>query len=788
MDADSSKCRWARKIHWLFIITLFVTQYHLYISVVYVASTTDVHIVYMGEKQHEDPAIIRKSHHKTLSALLGSKEAARSSILYSYKHGFSGFAARLTKSQSEEIADFPGVVQVFPNRIHKLHTTRSWDFLGLGHHSPKKKLTKSNEGEGTIIGVIDSGVWPESESFKDEDMGPIPSYWKGICQNGERFNYTNCNNKLIGARWFIKGLINQLKMPINKIGSIEFLSPRDGMGHGTHTASTAAGRFVDKASYRGLAAGTARGGAPLAHLAIYKACWDIEYVGCTDADILKAFDEAIHDGVDILSMSLGHAIPLFSYVDQRDSMAIGSFHAITKGITVVCSGGNNGPISGTIENAAPWLITVVATTIDRAFPTAMTLGNNRTLNSCFLQGQSLDTGKHTNGFISLVYSERIAVDSTDYSAKDCQFGSLNKTLAAGKVVLCFSIPDRPDIFSASTAVAKAGGVALIYAQLHDNQIDTCDVIPCIKVDYEVGTQLLSYIRKARSPTVKLSFPKTAIGGMASPQVAYFSSRGPSSMSPSVLKPDIAAPGVNILAAYPPENTENSNGYAILSGTSMACPHVTGIAALIKSVHRDWSPAAIRSALVTTASQTGTDGTDITEQGSTRKAADPFDIGGGHVNPNRAVNPGLIYNISTQDYIQFLCSMGYSNISITRLTKTTTNCMKNNYFRLNLNLPSITIPNLKKIVTVLRSVTNVGHTNSVYKAITQAPYGVKMVVEPQILRFNSTIPVLPFKVSFFSTQKMQGGYKFGSLIWTDGEHFVRSPISIRVIKFDSYTDV
>lgn len=224
-----------------------------------------------------------------------------------------------------------------------------------------------------------AGVWPESKSFDDQGMGPVPSHWKGICQQGEHFNSSNCNRKLIGARWFIKGFKEQMKMPINTTESIEFLSPRDAVGHGTHTASTAAGYFVENASYKGLAAGLARGGAPLAHLAIYKACWGFDTGGCTDADLLKAFDKAIHDGVDILSLSIGSAIPLFSYVDNRDSIAIGSFHAIAKGIPVVCSAGNDGPTSQTVANTAPWLITVAASTIDRTFPTAIILGNKQTL-------------------------------------------------------------------------------------------------------------------------------------------------------------------------------------------------------------------------------------------------------------------------------------------------------------------------------------------------------------------------------------------------------------------------
>lgn len=751
------------------MFTFILLQCCLLVSVTFVEAKSNVHIVYMGEKKHENPDTIRESHIKMLSTLLGSKEAARSSIIYSYKHGFSGFAARLTNSQAEEVAGFPDVVQVLPNRIHRLHTTRSWDFLGLNNHSPSNLLRESNMGEGMIIGLIDSGIWPESESFNDKDMGPIPKRWKGICQQGAHFNSTNCNKKLIGARWFIKGFREDIKSPINTTTSKDFLSPRDGEGHGTHTASTAAGSFVEKANYGGLAAGLARGGAPLAHIAMYKACWAFYTGGCSDADILKAFDRAIHDGVDILSVSVGTAVPLYSYVDQRNSIAVGSFHAIAKGITVVCAAGNNGPTSQTVENTAPWLVSVAATTIDRAFPTAITLGNNHTL-----WGQSSDTGNHIQKFTGLVYSERIEVDSTDDSAKDCQIGSLNATLAAGQIVLCFSISDKQDILSASTAVWVAGGKGLIFAQFDDNVLVSCILIPCVKVDYEVGTQILSYIRKARSPTAKLSIPKTVVGNLVSPQVAYFSGRGPSTMFPAVLKPDIAAPGVNILAAYPP----GKKGYALQSGTSMACPHVSGIAALIKSVHRNWSPAAIRSALVTTASPTGIDGMDIVELGSTHKAANPFDIGGGHVNPNKALNPGLIYNISKEEYIQFLCSIGYSTQSITRLTNNMTNCMENKNSILNLNLPSITIPNLIKTATVLRTVTNVGHVNSVYKALVQAPNGIKMVVQPQILHFNLTIQTLTFKTTFLTTQKVPGDYRFGSLTWTDGEHVVRIPISVR----------
>lgn len=167
-------------------------------------------------------------------------------------------------------------------------------------------------------------------------------------------------------------------LPLNASGEREYLSPRDANGHGTHTASTAAGSLVSNVSYKGLALGTARGGAPNARVAVYKVCWNVFGGQCASADILKAFDEAIHDGVDVLSLSIGFWIPLYSDVDERDGIATGSFHAVVRGIIVVCGAGNDGPVAHTVQNTPPWILTVAASSIDRAFLTSITLGNNKT--------------------------------------------------------------------------------------------------------------------------------------------------------------------------------------------------------------------------------------------------------------------------------------------------------------------------------------------------------------------------------------------------------------------------
>lgn len=237
----------------------------------------------------------------------------------------------------------------------------------------------------------ETGIWPESKSFDERGLGPIPSRWRGICESGEKFDAKkHCNRKIIGARWFVNAFLAEYGLPLNASGKTEFLSPRDANGHGTHTASTAAGSFVGNVSYKGLAGGTARGGAPNARVAVYKVCWNVLGGQCASADMLKAFDEAIHDGVDVLSLSIGFWIPLYSDVDERDGIATGSFHAVTNGISVVCGAGNDGPAAQTMQNTAPWVLTVAANSIDRAFLASITLGNNQTLTvfSIFL-GQQL---------------------------------------------------------------------------------------------------------------------------------------------------------------------------------------------------------------------------------------------------------------------------------------------------------------------------------------------------------------------------------------------------------------
>ncbi|XP_052144509.1 subtilisin-like protease SBT3.3 [Oryza glaberrima] len=721
---------------------------------VFANASSRLYIVYMGEKKHDDPSVVTASHHDALTSVFGSKDEAMKSIVYSYKHGFSGFAAMLTESQADELAKLPGVITVKPNTYHETHTTRSWDFLGLNYYEQSSLLKKAGYGEDVIVGVVDTGIWPESQSFDDNSYGPVPARWKGKCQTGVAFNTTNCNRKIIGARWYSSGI------PDESLKG-DYMSPRDLNGHGTHTASTIAGKQVRNASHHrsGLAAGVARGGAPRARLAVYKACWGTTGT-CSTAAVLAAVDDAINDGVDVLSLSLGIG-----------SDIPGTLHAVASGITVVFAGGNAGPAPQTVENVVPWVITVAASTIDRSFPTVVSLGNKQKL-----VGQSLNYNatKNNSNYHMLVFGS------------SCDEESLATVNVTGKIVLCYAPLEaaatsspNPAFGTAAIGIAKGGAKGLIFAHQRTNifdDLENCNkILPagCMMVDFEIAARIASYLNSTRKTVAKISRAVTVVGnGVLAPRVAAFSSRGPSIDFPGILKPDVAAPGVSILAAV-------GDSYKFMSGTSMACPHVSAVAALLKSVHPDWSPAMIKSAIITTASVTDRFGMPIQAEGVPRKVADPFDFGGGHIDPDKSVDPGLVYDIDPKEYTKlFNCTLGPKE-----------DCESYVGQLYQLNLPSIAVPDLKDSITVWRTVTNVGGSEATYKASIEAPAGVIMSVEPSVITFTKGgSRSAKFKVTFTAKQRVQGVYTFGSLTWVDGvTHSVRIPVVVCIIIQDFISD-
>uniref|UniRef100_A0A6N2L492 Subtilisin-like protease fibronectin type-III domain-containing protein n=1 Tax=Salix viminalis TaxID=40686 RepID=A0A6N2L492_SALVM len=704
-------------------------------------------------------------------------------ILHTYDTVFHGFSAVLTPDHAATLSQHPSVLAVIEDQRKQLHTTRSPQFLGL--RNQRGLWSYSNYGSDVIIGVLDTGIWPERRSFSDVNLGPVPARWKGICEAGERFTARNCNKKLIGARFFIKGHEAAggglgPTSPIND--TLEFKSPRDADGHGTHTASTAAGRHAFRASMEGYAAGIAKGVAPKARLAVYKVCW--KNAGCLDSDILAAFDAAVKDGVDVISISIGggNGISAPYYLDP---IAIGAYGAASRGVFVSSSAGNDGPYPMSVTNLAPWIATVGAGTIDRSFPAVVVLGNGKRLS-----GVSLYAGLPLSGkMYSLVYPGKSGVLASSL----CMENSLDPNMARGKIVVC----DRgssPRV-AKGLVVKKAGGVGMILANGISNGeglVGDAHLIPACALGSDEGDALKAYVSSTSNPVATIAFKGTVIGTKPAPVVASFSGRGPNGLSPEILKPDLIAPGVNILAAWTDaagptglESDLRKTEFNILSGTSMACPHVSGAAALLKSAHPDWSPAAIRSAMMTTANTFNNLNQPLTDE-ATGNVSTPYDSGAGHLNLDRAMDPGLVYDITNNGYVKFLCGIGYEPRVIQVITRSPVSCPVKKPLPEHINYPSLAalFPNSAKGAsskTFIRTVTNVGRPDAVYRSTIQAPRGAAVTVKPQKLVFSRAVKKRSFIVTVTANTRNlivgNSGAVFGSISWSDGKHFVRSPIVV-----------
>ena len=697
-------------------------------------------------------------------------------MLYTYNNIVHGFSTRLTTEEAELLRGQLGILSVLPEARYELHTTRTPQFLGLGQSDaffPQADLASE-----VIVGVLDTGVWPELKSFDDTGLGPVPSSWRGECETSKTFPLSRCNRKLIGARFFPRGYEATVG-PVNE--KFESRSPRDDDGHGSHTSTTAAGSPVEGASLFGFAAGTARGMATHARVAAYKVCW---LGGCFSSDILAAMDKAMEDGVNILSMSIGGGLTDYA----GDSISIGAFRAMEQGILVSCSAGNGGPASGSLSNVAPWITTVGAGTLDRDFPAFVMLGDGKKFS-----GSSLYSGKPlSDSLIPLVYAGNA---TTSPNGKLCIPGSLIPSKVAGKIVVC----DRGSNsrVQKGLVVKDAGGAGMVLANTEyfgEEQVADAHLLPTSAVGQKAGDSIKSYISSDPSPMATISPGGTQVDVQPSPVVASFSSRGPNLVTPEILKPDIIAPGVNILAGWTeavgPTGLEVDTrkvSFNIVSGTSMSCPHVSGLAALLKAAHPDWSPAAIKSALMTTAYNTYRGGKTIQDV-ATGSPATPFDYGAGHVNPIAALDPGLVYDTTVDDYLGFFCALDYRQDQIKRFTNRDFACDTNKKYSVgDLNYPSFAVPlqtasgkgggsDELTVVKYTRTLTNVG-TPATYKvSVSSQISSVKISVDPESLTFSQLNEKKSYTVTFTASSMPSGMTGFAHLEWSDGKHVIRSPVA------------
>ncbi|CAN0841540.1 unnamed protein product [Linum grandiflorum] len=679
-----------------------------------IADDRKIHVVYMGDLPNDG---VTSAHHVSLlENVLGSASLAKESLVYSYGRSFNGFAAKLSPQEVAKFSKMERVVSVIPNRI-----------------------------------------WPESQSFNDEGMTPTPARWRGECHP----NIT-CNNKIIGARYYNSDGIYDEK---------EFKSPRDAKGHGSHTSSIAAGREVPGVSFFGLAEGTATGGVPNARIAVYKVCWLGQ--NCGAADILAGFDDAIADGVDILSASIGVGPPSPPFFE--DPVAIGAFHAMKHGVLTSASAGNDGPNWGSSTNLAPWILTVAASTIDRKFVTKLVLGNGQT----FI-GSSLDSFVLDGVTIPLVWAGDVANYSSGHNAlyaQSCLPDGLDSNKAAGNIILCNG--EFADFIGAM--MANGAAAILPFPHPYSNDVAYTYPFPTIRVSRGDCDAILEYIRTTKNPIATILSGET-LKDVMSPSVVSFSSRGPNRLSPEILKPDITAPGVDILAAWspvaPPSSLEEDTRvvhYNVISGTSMSCPHVSGVAAYVKAIHPEWSPAAIKSAIMTTASPM-----------DPRKNNDgEFAYGAGHINPMPAADPGLVYDASESDYIHYLCKQGYNATQINLVTgRSNASCdgvVPGRAWDLNYPTFGLAVEDGQPInATFTRTVTNVGSANSTYQVTTQMPDLVTVEVSPQLLSFSAVGEKKTFTVKVSGPKIVEQPIMSGAIAWVNGVRAVRSPLVVYTI--------
>ncbi len=694
--------------------------------------------------------LVRK-HDVALAAVGATK-------IYDYTITNNGVATRLTAKQAARLADSPGVVALHKDALAQPLTTASPEFLGLTQPGGlwSQLGGAANAGAGVVVGVIDTGIWPESRSFAGGTGIPVPSDWNGACTKGELFNKHHCNDKLIGARFYLAGFGRQF------VSTDDYLSARDGDGHGSHTASTAAGRVVGGVTVDGrqIDDGVAAGMAPGAKVAAYKVCWEGKPgidPGCFNSDSVAAINDAVADGVDVINFSIGGG----SESDVLDPVEQAFRGASNAGVFVAASAGNSGPGASTFDHPSPWLTTVAAATFRRSF-LAVELGNGQR----FVGASNTSTLPTATQLVTSL-SVKLA-SASGANAALCAPGTLDPAKATGKVVQC----DRGvvDRIAKSFEVQRAGGVGMVMTNTSENSLNgDLHPIPSVHVSHEARQPILDYIAAAGAGATAKIVPLTAAEFAAAPQVpeiAAFSSRGPSvTTDGDILKPDIAAPGVDVLAAVAPPFHFGRN-WDMISGTSMASPHIAGIGALLKAAHPTWLPSELKSSMLTTTVDTVSSADDFFAQGA------------GFVQPNPAADPGLVYPTTANEYRQFMVSRGvHFAPPFDTLTPVTAS---------NLNQASISAGKLAGIETITRRVKNVDDVAATYTASAVVP-GFEVVVNP------SQFTVAPgaeqtFTVTLTRTDAPLGEWIAGHLTWTGGGHTVRSPVSVQAVAVSAPTEV
>jgi subtilisin family serine protease len=609
----------------------------------------------------------------------------------SYQLAYGGFSMRLPANQVDSLLAIDGVTAVQLDRLEQPLTDASPEFIGAPQ-AWAQISDSTTAGEGVIVGVLDTGIWPEHPSFADNGIShPGGSY---ECQFGDGSDPAlgdpfNCNNKLIGAYAFLNTYL-VFGPPL----LAEFCdeartqcSARDSNGHGTHTAGTAAGSHVEEAVLLGVDRGPISGIAPGAHVIAYRVCLD---AGCFQSDSVAAVNQAIADGVDVINFSISGGVNAFT-----DPVELAFLDAYAAGILVNASAGNSGPGRGTAHHAGPWTNTVGASTSNRHFLTELVLTGDDDA-SLALTGATVTAG--VDPAAEVVLAQHVP----GYGDPLC-LTSLPDDSATGLVVACErGLIARVD---KSLHVEPSGAVGMILYNLDPARgtgLNTDNhFIPSVHIDVADGVAFVDFM--TANETVSASWTEGVASEVPGDVMAGFSSRGPVG---DFLKPDVTAPGVQILAGNSPEPVGAGAGlsgqlFQAIQGTSMSSPHAAGVAALVKAAHPGWSPGQIKSALMTSSVQ------GVLKEDSLTPST-PFDRGAGSVRANRALNPTFLFDVQADDY--------YASAA-------------DPLGRLHLNLPSIYADPMPGGVVTQRTITNVTGTGQPVQITSQAPAGVTISVSP-----------------------------------------------------------
>ncbi|KAJ8545252.1 hypothetical protein K7X08_017835 [Anisodus acutangulus] len=754
-----------------------------------------------SHKHAHNASSISRMHDSLLRKVLRGEKYLK---LYSYHYLINGFAVLVTPQQAFKLANRREVSNVALDFSVRTATTHTPQFLGLPLGAWVQEGGYETAGEGIVIGFIDSGIDPMHLSFSDntpERHYPVPQHFSGICEVTRDFPSGSCNRKLVGARHFAASAITRGIFNTTQ----DYASPFDGDGHGTHTVSIAAGNHGIRVVVAGHHFGDASGMAPRAHVAVYKALY--KSFGGFAADVVAAIDQAAQDGVDIINLSItpNRRPPGVATFFNPIDMALLS--AVKAGIFVVQAAGNTGPSPKSISSFSPWIFTVGASTHDRVYSNSIVLGNNITI-----PGVGLAPG--TDSMYTLVMASHALNDTAanDMYVGECQdASSFNQTLVQGNLLVCsYSVRFVLGLSTIKQALEtaknlSAAGVVfcmdpfVIGFQINPTPMRLPGIIIPSANDSKILLQYYNSSLDQDAVTKKITrFGAVACisGGLkanfslSAPNVMFYSARGPDPEDSflddaDILKPNLVAPGNSIWAAWSSGGMDSvefeGEDFAMMSGTSMAAPHVAGLAALIKQKFPNLSTAAIGSALSTTASLYDNNGGPILAQrsyanpDSNQSPATPFDMGSGFVNATAALDPGLIFDTSYSDYLSFLCGINGSAPMV--LNYTGESCGASKMSGTELNLPSITISKLNQSRTVQRTLMNIAG-NETYAVGWSAPYGASIKVTPA--RFFIVCGQQQVLNFVFNATMNNSSPSFGRIgLFGDQGHVINIPLTVIV---------